>query len=113
MNDTKHDLQDQVRMIAKEIEYGFDSVDYDSEDSSIMDWLEGVLDFQWIVSSDKETLIGARLLVAFGGPNIWVDTSRGIVEGYWWQDSAFETFDTDTYNARDLQDYLEMIWSCG
>jgi len=113
MNDTKHDLRNQVYMIAREVEYGFDSVDYDSEDSPVMDWLEGVLDFQWIVSSDKQTLLGARLLVAFGGPNIWIDTSRGIVEGYWWQHSAFETFDTDTDNACELHDHLEMIWSCG
>jgi len=60
----------------------------------------------------KNCELGARLLVAFGGPNIWIDTSRGIVEGYWWQHSAFETFDTDTDNACDLHDHLEMIWSC-
>jgi len=52
------------------------------------------------------------LLVAFGGPNIWIDTRRGIVEGYWWQNSAFQSFDTDTDNARELQGCLEMIWSC-
>jgi len=112
MNDTKHDLQNHVTMIAKQIEHGFDRVDEESEDSSIMDWLEGVLDIQWIVSSDKRTLLGARLLVAFGGPNIWVDTSRGIVEGYWWQDSAFQAFDINTDNAGMLHEYLEMIWGC-
>lgn len=112
MINTKHDLENQVRMIAKQVEYGFDPVGDESEESPIMDWLEGVLDFQWIVSSDKQTLLGARLLVAFGGPNIWVDTSRGIVEGHWWQDSAFENFDTDTENALELREHLEMIWSC-
>ena len=112
MNDTKHDLQNHVTMIAKQIEYGFDRVDDETEDSPVMEWLDGVLDIQWIVSSDKQTLLGARLLVSFGGPNIWVDTSRGIVEGYWWQDSAFETFDTGADNARELHEYLEMIWGC-
>lgn len=110
-NHAKHDLQNQVRMIARKIEYGFDRLDDESEESPIMDWLEGVLDIQWIVSSDKQTLLGARLLVAFGGPNIWVDTSRGIVEGYWWQDSAFESFD-NTENSSELHDYLKMIWDC-
>ena len=112
MTSAKHDLENQVRMIAKEIECGFARVDDESDESPIMDWLEGVLDFHWIVSSDKQTLRGARLLVAFGGPTIWVDTSRGVVEGYWWQDSAFETFYAETENARELHDYLEMIWSC-
>ena len=111
--ETMTDLEKQVRMIATQIEYGFDSVeDDDSEDSPLMDWLEGVLGFQWIVSSDKETLLGARLLVAFGGPNIWVDTNRGIVEGYWWANSAFANFRTDTDNAYELHEYLEMIWNC-
>lgn len=32
-----------------------------------------VLDVEWILTSDKE-LKGARLLVAFGGLNIWIDT---------------------------------------
>jgi len=112
MTNAQQDLQDQVRMIATQIEYGFDQVNDDSDESPIMDWLEGVLDIQWIVSSDKQSLLGARLLVAFGGPNIWVDTSRGIVEGYWWQNSAFANFDTDTDNACELHDHLEMIWGC-
>jgi len=108
---TKTRLQDQVDMLARQIEYGFDEIE-GSEESPIMDWLEGVLDFQWIVSSDKETMLGARLLVAFGGPNIWIDTRKGLVEGYWWSDSAFASFDTDTENARELADYLDMIWRC-
>ena len=49
---TKTRLQDQVDMLARQIEYGFDEIE-GSEESPIMDWLEGVLDFQWIVSSDK------------------------------------------------------------
>ena len=111
MTNAKHDLQQHVEMIARQIEYGFDEVE-GSEESPIMDWLEGVLDIQWIVSSNKQTLLGARLLVSFGGPNIWVDTLWGIVEGYWWADSAFASFDTDTENARELDEYLNMIWEC-
>ena len=111
MTNAKHDLKNHVDMIARQIEYGFDEIE-GSEESPIMDWLEGILDFQWIVSSDKQTLLGARLLVSFGGPNIWVDTHRGIVEGYWWSDSAFDSFDTDTENARELDEYLNMIWEC-
>ena len=108
---TKQRLQEQVDDIALAVEYGFDTVD-GSEETPIMDFLEGVLDFEWIVASDKETLLGARLLVAFGGPNIWIDTRKGLVEGYWWSDSAFASFDADTENARELDEYLNMIWGC-
>jgi len=65
---------------------------------------------------DRQTLITERNAIKADLKNcelnIWIDTSRGIVEGYWWQHSAFETFDTDTDNACDLHDHLEMIWSC-
>ena len=106
-------LENQVRVIASQVEYGFDPIDDDeSEGNPIMDWLEGVLDFQWIVASDKQTLLGARLLVAFGGPNIWVDTTRGTVEGYWWMDIAFANFRTDSENAQEIREYLQMIWDC-
>jgi len=108
---TETQLQDHVNMLARQVEYGFDEIE-GSEENPVMDFLEGVLDFEWIVASDKETLLGARLLVAFGGPNIWIDTRKGLVEGYWWMDSAFSSFDTDTENARELNDYLETIWSC-
>jgi len=108
---TETQLQDHVNMLARQVEYGFDEVD-GSEEDPVMDFLEGVLNFEWIVASDTETLLGARLLVAFGGPNIWIDTRKGVVEGYWWMDSAFASFDTETDNARELDDYLETIWSC-
>ena len=108
---TEKRLKDQVDDIALAVEYGFDAVD-GTEESPMMDFLEGVLDWEWIIASDKETLLGARLLVAFGGPNIWIDTRKGLVEGYWWGSSAFASFDTDTDNARELADYLDMIWDC-
>jgi len=108
---TKTRLQDQVDMLARQVEYGFNEIE-DSEESPVMDFLLSVLDFEWIIASDKETMLGARLLVTFGGPNIWIDTRKGLVEGYWWWDTAFANFDTDTENARELDEYLDMIWGC-
>lgn len=72
---------------------------------SAYDWLEGALDIEYIVGSDREYR-GARVLVAFGGPNIWVDTRRGVVEGHWWLDDA-----TAAYNdALGLDDALAEYW---
>ena len=75
------------------------------------DYLEGVLDINWILNSDR-TLKGARLLVAFGGPNIWIDTSKGTVEGAWWGDSYSDSYNTDSEFARELDDALETVFSC-
>ena len=58
------------------------------------DYISDALDFEFILSSDK-TLIGARILVAFGGPNIWIDTTKQTVEGHWWDDSFTESYNRD------------------
>jgi hypothetical protein len=45
-------------------------------------YLSDVLDIQYIVTGAGEYL-AARILVAFGGPNIWINTQTKTVEGYW------------------------------
>lgn len=75
------------------------------------DYLEGVLEINWILNSDK-TFKGARLLVAFGGPNIWIDTVKGTVEGHWWSDSFTDSYNTNSEFARELDDALETLFNC-
>jgi hypothetical protein len=71
-------------------------------------YLSDALDIEWIVSNDKTTLLGARVLVCFGGPNVWIDTRYGRVDGHWWSESYNEAF-TDTIG---LADALEDLWQC-
>ena len=47
------------------------------------DWMEDVYDIEWITHRDH-SYRAARLLVAGGGPTIWVNTLTDNVEGYWW-----------------------------
>ncbi len=75
---------------------------------SAFDYLQDALDIEYIVASDRKTLLGARVLVAFGGPNIWVNTRTNTVEGHWWGDSASATF-TDSIG---LQEALEELFNC-
>ena len=82
--------------------------DVDNEgEFSAFDYLQDALDIEYIVSSAGE-FKGARILVAFGGPNIWVNTRTGTVEGHWWGDSAFASF-TDNLG---LDDALQELWNC-
>ena len=69
-------------------------------------FMEDALDIQYIINQDK-TYRGARILVAFGGPNIWVNTQQGKVEGYWWGDDATAGF----IDNMGLDDYLEEIYA--
>lgn len=106
-------LRDMVNHIASQLTEGFaDDVnegrDIENEgEYSAYDYLQDVLDINWILNNDR-SYKGARLLVAFGGPNIWIDTNLGQVEGYWWGDSYKAGF-TDNVG---LDDALEDIFHC-
>ena len=71
------------------------------------DWMGGVYDIEWICYQDK-TYKAARLLVAGGGPNIWVNLQDMNVEGYWGGDKVLEPF-TDNLG---LDEYLEELYAC-
>lgn len=79
----------------------------DDEPLSAFDYLSDALDIEYIVNSKGEYL-GARILVAFGGPNIWIDTRRGMVDGHWWSDSARAGFK----DSIGLDEALEELWNC-
>ena len=103
---TKKDngLADMVQHIADTInsgeyepkgEYGCEAIDY----------LSDALDFRWIVQNNLE-FIGARVLVAFGGPNIWIDTTKQKVEGYWWGDYVEASYHKDPMGLNDALEDL-------
>ena len=97
----KADLQNHVNNIANDLtsgmtyeECGMDHEEHGCEPNdqiSGFDYLSDMLDIEYTISSDGNFL-GARILVAFGGPNIWIDTRHERIEGYWWGDSAFADF---------------------
>jgi len=68
------------------------------------EWMEDVYDIEWITFQDH-SYKSARLLVAGGGPNIWVNLQTNTVDGYWWGDTCKIHF-TDNLG---LDEYLEEI----
>lgn len=131
MTDTQSQLWDHCAQIAKQIETGefdrfcefcgHDEFDIDDDGQEIcvkckqeappqsaMDYLSDALDIQYIVTSNREFL-GARVLVAFGGPNIWIDTQKQLVDGAWWNDRATVGYNTDRMG---LNDALQELWEC-
>lgn len=74
---------------------------------SAFDYLQDALDIEYIVNNKGEYL-GARVLVAFGGPNIWINTRTGIVEGVWWSERAEASFKDNL----GLDEALEELWNC-
>lgn len=72
-----------------------------------IEYMHDVLDIEYTVTQNKE-FKSARLLVAFGGPNIWINTGNDTVEGYWGGDSYSCGF-TDTLG---LGEWAEEIFNC-
>ena len=106
-NKKHNELLDQVQHIAEQIQSGTYETDCEHGPNGF-DYLEDVLDIQYIVSSDKKYL-GARVLVAFGGPNIWINTQKQMIEGYWWGDNEFAYYQDDNL---ELDSTLEEIYNC-
>mgnify|MGYP003117671371 CR=1 FL=1 len=71
------------------------------------DWMEGVYDIRYIVDQEKRYL-GAELMVAGGGPNIWVNLESMYVEGYWGGDKVQEPFRDNL----GLDNYCEELYGC-
>lgn len=101
-------IKDQVKHIVNIIENGCESYENEGEMMDGFEYLSGALDIEYIVNSNREVL-GARILVAFGGPNVWINTRTKQVEGYWWGDSCVMSYNTDSIG---LDDAIESLWSC-
>jgi hypothetical protein len=103
---TDKQLLNHVQSIADKLSNGFDGeLNDDGEQLSAYDYLADALDIQYLVNSDK-TYRSGKVLVAFGGPNIWVDTNDNSVRGYWGGDSATVYFD----DAIGLDDCLSELY---
>ena len=64
-------------------------------------WMDGVYDIEWTTHRDHNYR-AARLLVAGGGPVIWVNTMTNNVEGYWMDDRVKQYYEDNI----GLNDYL-------
>ena len=75
---------------------------HDGEISGASRFMENVYSKEWITHNDH-TYKAARLLVAGGGPNIWVNLMDNTVDGYWGFDRVKHGF----IDNLGLDDYLE------
>ena len=73
----------------------------------MQDFMKGVYDIRYLVDSSKRYL-GAEILVAGGGPTIWVDLFDKEVKGYWGGDRVIEPF----IDNIGLDDYCEELYGC-
>ena len=106
---SKEQLRRWCKNIAEEITEGKteEYIDQPKVELTADKFMEGVYDIEWITHQDH-SYKAARLLVAGGGPNIWVNLHTDTVDGYWWGDHCKHSFDDNI----GLNDYLEELHAC-
>ena len=112
--DSTSELQSMVDNIARQLETGqtWIEAEREPEDGAAGDeimpawcWLEDVLEIRRLSDQYRE-FHGALILVAFGGPTIWIDTARQCVDGAWWGDRAEASC---RWDEMGLHEYLESL----
>lgn len=82
----------------------------EGDELTALDWLEDALDIQYTVGSQRN-YIGARVLIAFGGPNAWVNTVTGYLEVAWWSAPTHRKLPIEFLQQLDAA--LEELWESG
>tara|TARA_R100001230_G_C5472302_1_gene26674 strand:- start:9 stop:335 length:327 start_codon:yes stop_codon:yes gene_type:complete len=96
--------EEQLRRMCKNIAEGI------TEGKDASHWFDDgndVYDIEWITYRDK-SYKAARLMVAGGGPNIWVNLQTNTVDGYWGCDKVSHGF----VDNIGLDDYCEEMYGC-
>ena len=93
---------EQLRRMVRNIA---DSITSPEDGDTAHEWMEGTYDIRYLVDREKR-FMGAEILVAGGGPTIWVDTWENEVKGYWGADRVNIMFADNL----GLDDYCEEIY---
>lgn len=78
------------------------------EEFTAYDYLGDALDIEYRVSSDG-TYRSAKVLIGYGGPNVWIDTYTCSLVVAWW--SAPVSKDLPTQFIDQLDEALSELWS--
>jgi len=100
--------EEQLRRMCKNIADEITEGNPEGKDSKTASaWMEDVYDIRYIVDREKRYR-AAELMVAGGGPTVWVNLDTKYVEGYWGSDKVLEPF----IDNLGLDDYCEELYGC-
>ena len=119
MSTTANDLQKYVDGIAADLRrlYEADPTDEEREAAEengdaydLYSYFNDMLDIEYTISSRGDYL-GARIAVALGGPNIYIDTREGYVKGYWGTDRAARWIPSEICEEINdiMEEYYDMV----
>lgn len=93
-------------------ECGEDFDEYDvNEPVTIYDYFADneIFDVKYIIDENFD-FCGARVMITFGGPNIYIDTERKSIILRWWNESAEYSLTSSTAEA--VEDYFREMYNC-
>ena len=67
-----------------------------------------IMDTNYVLNYNLD-YVGSQLLVAVGGPNIWIDTQHQQVKGYWYEDEVIKDYYKDSIY---LDDHIKELYEC-
>ena len=79
------------------------------EVATIGDYFDDFYDIDYVIGSDKHYK-ACRVLVAFGGPNIYIDTWEKEVQLFWWSDTAIADIPDEL--CATIDEFFEAIYEC-
>ena len=104
--DYRKDVLETTYLVHKDDLDNFDLDDFYKWDNKYYRLSE--TDYNELLKSNPDHMCeGFAILVAFGGPNIWINTKDRQVEGYWWNDNFTLTYDNDEMGIHDC--LIELI----
>ena len=93
-------LVETVRTTAEDLEKIIAESDYEE----LADYLEDVFDVKITIDGDLK-FDSVKICLAFGGPNIYLDTATSKIEGCWGNSEFYAYISEDVINAVD--DYFK------
>ena len=101
-NTLKIELTERVSSIFKAISDGIVDYQYANPSTGNIadDFLDQAINIEYIVSG-RLHYSGARILVSYGGPTIWVNTSEQTIEGHWHGETVCQHYHHDEMNIAD------------
>lgn len=103
MTDCEKRLRKMCDSIAAQVEAGVAFGWYEEEDDQYLE----AYSHRYIIDSEKNYQ-AVQVMVAGGGPNIWIDTQEKEVQGFWGSD----VYKKPIYNVDHVDDYFEELWNC-
>lgn len=86
-----------------------DALEADGLACELYSYFEDVLDYEYIIGA-RHDFRGVKVWLTLGGPNIWLDTQTGYIEGRWGTANVAIPISDDI--CEEINCIFEDIYSC-